>query len=127
MQKEDLIDLVRRYFDGVDGEDFATISDVFTADCVFSVETHGVRLERRDEIEAMFARLWANHKSVRHEDFTFVAAPADNRIAAQFTVINTHHDGRVTRKSNCNFFELRGGRFKSVAVYMAGENTLDID
>lgn len=120
-----MIELVGRYFDGVDGEDFAAISGTLTDDCVFTIETHGVRLQGLAEIEGMFRRLWANHAAVRHEGFVFVPAPDHGRIAVRFAVINTHHDGSLTHKSNCNFFEIRDGRFTHVAIYMAGENTLD--
>ncbi len=127
MNANEMIALVVRYFGGVDQEDFDAICGTFTDDCTFSVETHGVRLESRSQIEAMFRRLWTAHAAVRHEDFVFVPAPADGRIAVRFTVVNTEHDGSLTYKSNCNFFEIRDGRFARVAVYMAGENTLDVD
>ncbi len=125
MNETEMIDLVRRYFDGVDREDFATLSATLTDDCVFTVETHGVRLQGSAEIKAMFVRLWDNHASVRHQDFVYVPAPDNDRIAVRFAVVNTHHDGSLTHKSNCNFFEIRDGRFVRVAVYMAGENTLN--
>lgn len=125
MKEKEMIDLVRRYFDSVDKEDFAAVSATLTDDCVFTVETHGVRLQGREKIEGMFMRLWANHAAVRHQDFVYVAAPKDDRIAVRFAVVNTHHDRSLTHKSNCNFFEIRDGRFVRVAVYMAGENTLN--
>lgn len=124
MTANEMIDLARRYFEGIDGQDFGAVAATLTEDCVFTVETHGVRLRGHKEIEGMLARLWDNHAAVRHEDFVFVPAPDDDRIAVRFAVINTHHDGALTHKSNCNFFETRDGRFCRVAVYMAGENTL---
>lgn len=124
MKQHELIDLVERYFAAVDREDFPAVGATLTADCVFTVETHGVELRGLDEIEAMFRRLWADHAAVRHHDFVHVAAPGDGRIATRFAVVNSHHDGSSTRKSNCNFFEVRDGRFSRVAVYMAGENTV---
>lgn len=126
MTEQQMIDLVKDYFAGVDSEDFEAIRAVLTDDCVFTVETHGVRLEGRADIEAMFRRLWRNHAAVRHENFAYVAAHAEGRIAVQFAVVNTHHDGTLAHKSNCNFFTVRGGRFCQIAVYMAGENTLRI-
>ena len=73
MKQDEMIDLVERYFDAVDREDFQAIGATLTDDCVFTVETHGVRLEGLDEIEAMFRRLWADHASVRHRDFVHAA------------------------------------------------------
>ncbi len=124
MTDQEMIELVRRYFAAVDDEDFASIAATLADDCLFTVETHGVRLEGLDEIRAMFDRLWADHAAIRHYDFVHVAAPGDGRIATRFSVANTGHDGARHHKSNCNFFDIRDGRFGRVAVYMAGDNTL---
>lgn len=125
MKEKEMIDLVKRYFNGVDNEDIAAVSATLTDDCVFTVETHGVRLQGSEEIKGMFMRLWDSHASVRHQEFVYVPDPKDDRIAVRFAVVNTHHDGSQTHKSNCNFFEIRDGCFVRVAVYMAGENTLN--
>jgi ketosteroid isomerase-like protein len=125
MNKAEIIALVEQYFSAVDGEGFATLSATLTPDCVFSVETHGVELNGIDEIKPMFDKLWADHASVQHKDFVHVPDPDGNRVASRFQVINTHHDGTQVHKSNCNFFEIRGGQFSRVAVYMAGVNTLE--
>ncbi len=124
MTPEDMIALVKAYFAAVDAEDLNGVLATMTPDCRFTVETHGVALNSRTEIEAMFTRLWRSHRQVRHHDFTFVADPGADRIAAQFQVENRLPDGGVVRKSNCNFFRLRAGRFAEINVYMAGENTL---
>ena len=124
MTEQEMIELVRRYFAAVDGEDFAAIASTLAEDCVFTVETHAIRLEGHDEIRGMFARLWADHAAVRHHDFVHVAAPGDGRVATRFSVVNTRPDGSEIHKSNCNFFEIHNGRFSRVAVYMAGKNTL---
>ncbi len=124
MTREEQIALVERYFAAVDGEDEAALLATLTEECVFTVETHGVRLEGHAQIAAMFRRLWAAHAAVRHHRFTHVPDPVDGRIASRFSVENTERDGALTRKSNCNFFEIAGARFSAVAVYMAGPNTL---
>ena len=124
MTRDDQIALVTRYFTAVDAENLPALLETLCPDCVFSVETHGVRLQGHAQITAMFNRLWADHAAVLHHDFTHVADPATGGIASRFTVRNTEHDGRLTHKSNCNFFEIREGRFASVRVYMAGANTL---
>ncbi len=125
MTKQQMIDLVLKYFDGVDNADFTKIRSTITDDCLFTVETHSVRLQGMTDIEAMFDRLWENHAEVCHKDFIFVPAPDEDRVAARFAVVNTHHDGSLTHKSNCNFFRVRGDRFSEIAVYMTGENTLN--
>ena len=125
MIPEEQIALVERYFAAVDGEDLPALLGMLTETCVFSVETHGVRLEGHDAIAAMFNRLWDNHAAVRHHQFVHVPDPIGGRIAARFQVENTEKDGSLTRKSNCNFFEIDGDRFSAVAVYMTGANTLN--
>lgn len=125
MQAEEQIALVEAYFAAVDNEDLPGVLATLTDDCVFTVETHGVRLQGHDEISGMLRRLWKNHKTVRHHAFVHVPDPVGSRIASQFQVENTELDGQLTGKSNCNFFEIENGRFRSVAVYMAGANTLN--
>lgn len=119
------IALVEKYFSAVDEEDLNGILATITSDCVFTVETHGVRLTGAGEITEMFNRLWDNHNAVRHYDFRYVPDPPGDRVAAQFQVENTEHDGSHTHKSNCNIFDVREGRFSQIAVYMTGANTLD--
>ena len=125
MNKAKIIALVERYFGAVDREDFEMLSTVLTQDCVFTVETHGVTLRGLDQIKPMFDKLWSDHAAVRHHELIHVPAPDEDRIATRFQVINTHHDGTLVHKSNCNFFEIRDGKFSRVAVYMAGPNTLE--
>lgn len=125
MTAEEQIALVRRYFAAVDDEDLSALLRTLAESCVFTVETHGVRLEGHEAIGAMFRKLWDSHRAVKHHRFVFVADPARNRIAARFQVQNTETDGSWTVKSNCNFFEIDGDKFSAVAVYMAGPNTLE--
>ena len=121
----DLQKLVLTYFRGVDEEDISLILDTLTKNCVFSVETHEVRLQGHEEMRGMFDRLWSHHAAVRHDDFHFVDAGNSSDIAVRFRVTNTLHDGSLVYKSNCNFFTASDGLFTHVRVYMAGGNTLD--
>ena len=125
MIRDKLIAMVHAYFAGVDGEDIEQIFGTLAEDCRFSVETHRVDLVGREEITGMFDRLWSNHAAVHHEDFKFVVDAEEGKIAAQFRVVNILQNGNKVYKSNCNFFSIRKNRFNKVAVYMAGENTLD--
>ena len=127
MTKQQIIDLVERYFQGVDAMDYGVIAETLDSECIITVETHGARFQGFAEIERMFRRLWDDHAAVSHRNFVFVPDPDEGRIAARFAVVNTHHDGSETHKSNCNFFEIRDGRFCRIAVYMAGDNTLISD
>jgi nuclear transport factor 2 (NTF2) superfamily protein len=124
-QKINSEDLVLRYFKGVDKEDINAILTTLTEDCVFSIETHKIKLVGHEEITSMFKRLWKNHKSVEHREFYFVKDHIINRIAVRFQVKNVLHNDQIVLKSNCNFFTLKNGIFSEVRVYMAGENTLN--
>ena len=117
--------LVLEYFKGVDEENISSILDTLTEDCVFSIETHGIKLIGHDEITSMFKRLWKNHASVEHKDFYFVKDAMKNQVAVRFQVINILHNDQIISKSNCNFFTLKDCIFSEVRVYMAGENTLN--
>ena len=125
MTREAQITLVQRYFSGVDGEDLDQVLATLTETCRFSVETHGVMLTGHAEIGGMMRQLWGRHKTVLHDSFHYVCDPENGTIATQFRVVNTLHDGTQVYKSNCNFFSIENGKFNSVAVYMAGENTLE--
>ena len=117
--------LVLKYFKGVDEENISSVLDTLTEDCVFSIETHGIKLVGHDEITSMFKRLWKNHASVEHKNFYFVKDAMKNQVAVRFQVINILHNDQIISKSNCNFFTLKDGIFSEVRVYMAGENTLN--
>ena len=125
MEKTDYEELVLDYFKGVDEENIDAILETLTEDCVFSIETHGIKLVGHKEIISMFKRLWKNHKSVEHKEFYFVKDPNGNQIAVRFHVKNVLRDDQIVSKSNCNFFTLKDGIFSEVRVYMAGENTLN--
>ena len=118
-------DLVLQYFKGVDEEDIDAILKTLTEDCVFSIETHRIKLVGHEEITSMFKRLWKNHKSVEHKEFNFVKDHMSNQVAVRFQVKNVLLNGQFMFKSNSNFFTLRDGLFSEVRVYMAGENTLN--
>ena len=125
MEKTNYEKLVLDYFKGVDEENIDAILETLTEDCVFSIETHGIKLVGHKEIISMFKRLWKNHKSVEHKEFYFVKDPIGNQIAVRFQVKNVLRDDQIVSKSNCNFFTLKDGIFSEVRVYMAGENTLN--
>ena len=126
MDSQKLENLVRQYFRAVDDEDLGGIFQTLSDDCAFTVETHQVYLRGRDQMEAMFRRLWDHHQSVRHDRFSFVTNAEVGLVAVQFRVTNTLKNGEEVFKSNCNFFEVKDGRFCRVNVYMVGENTLNV-
>lgn len=119
--------MVIDYFHFVDTEDLSSILKLLTRDCVFTVETHGVRLIGNEEISAMFERLWDHHQWVKHDQFHFVEETSGNDIAVRFRVTNKLKNGELVNKSNCNFFTIQNGLFTEIRVYMAGENTLNKD
>jgi len=119
--------MVIDYFHSVDTEDLGSILKLLTRDCVFTVETHGVRLTGDEEISAMLERLWGHHQWVKHDQFHFVEETSGNDIAVRFRVTNKLKNGELVNKSNCNFFTIQDGLFTEIRVYMAGENTLNKD
>lgn len=125
MTDDEMIDLVRTYFSAVDSGDLDGVLATLSLDCKFTVETHGIELNGHHDLRGMYERLWQNHAAMVHDQMTFVPNAATGRIAAQFRVVNTEHDGSITYKSNCNFFDVNYGRFSRVAVYMAGDTTLN--
>ena len=118
--------LVLTYFEGVDAKDFQKIKETLDKNCRITVETHGIELIGYSEIQAMFSNLWGNHLSVLHKDFKFLEDRKLNKIATQFSVVNTLNNGKIVKKSNCNFFRVKENRFKEINIYMAGKNTLFI-
>ena len=125
MKGSELKSMVESYFHGVDHEDLPLVLSTLSLHCVFSIETHSIKLVGHEAITGMFQRLWSNHKWVRHDQFSFVENVESDAIAVRFRVTNQLHDGQLVHKSNSNFFTSEGGKFSEVRVYMAGENTLD--
>ncbi|MGI9356531.1 MAG: nuclear transport factor 2 family protein [Rhizobiaceae bacterium] len=125
MTDNDLIQLVKTYFSAVDRGDLNSVLATLTLDCRFSVETHEIVLNGHHDLRGMYERLWKNHAAMVHDQMNFVPNAAAGRIAAQFRVVNTEHDGSITYRSNCNFFDVQHNRFSRVAVYMAGDTTLN--
>ena len=125
MKRTNAEELVLEYFKAVDDEDIGAILNTLTEDCIFSVETHSVKLFGHKEITGMFKRLWKNRASVEHTNFHFVKDAVNNQVAVRFQVKNILLGGETVLKSNCNFFTLRDGIFSEVRVYMAGQNTLN--
>lgn len=124
MLRGDLIDLVERYFRAVDGKDLQATLACLSEDVVFTIQTFGVAYRGRDsEVRQMFERLFERYDGIWHGDFDHVVDPP-GRIASRFEVRNSSATGQVWRKSNCNFFRLRGIVFDQVQVYMSGDNSL---
>jgi hypothetical protein len=115
---------VLTYFSGVDEQNIEMILKTLSKECIFTVETHNIKLIGHLAICGMFERLWAHHQWVRHDNFHFVTSHSGSDIAARFQVTNKLHNGNLVHKSNCNFFTVKDDLFSEVRVYMSGENTL---
>jgi hypothetical protein len=96
MEKTDYEELVLDYFKGVDEENIDAILETLTEDCVFSIETHGIKLVGHKEIISMFKRLWKNHKSVEHKEFYFVKDPIRQSDRCEVS-----SQKRSSRRPNC--------------------------
>ncbi len=126
LSREELISLVvDEYCGKTDVHKLDEVLDTMQPDVTFDIPTHGAHHEGRDTgIRTMFDRLYEAHAGVWHGDFHHVVDVDAQWIASQFTVRNTEHDGSVTEKHNCNFFEVVDGKLSRVWVYMEGPNTL---
>lgn len=120
------IDIVtKRYFDGVDNKDLAQVLACFASDATLTeVTTNTVHRGRDDGIAAMFRKLFADFSSIWHGNFVHTADQTSNAICSQFTVLITPNGGSELRYENCNRFYLDGPLFRSVYVYMSGDNLL---
>ena len=126
LSRQNLKNLVLKYFRGVDEQNLTTIFETLRPDLLFFVKTHGIELTGELQIKRMFHRLWAKHLAVKHDRFNFVIDVKKQAVSVQFEVTNTLLDGSLIHKSNSNFFIVNSGLFSNISVYMAGENTLDI-
>ena len=127
IQLEDaqLVNLVETYFSAVDRKDVSATLACFAPHARFAIANHGVFYEGRElQIRGMYERLNERYAKVWHGDFTHTVDVASQRIASRFRVENITHQGEKLIKNNCNFFEVQGGLFTAVFVYMTGENSL---
>ncbi len=123
---DQLVELVeQRYFRNVDSKNIDPVLECFAEDAVLSVQTAGVTHRGRDgEIREMFEGFMGDIKTIYHGDMTHVVDVENQQIASQFVARNDYDDGRHVEMRNCNFFEVEGGVFKRVTIYMSGENPL---
>lgn len=126
LKAAEIIDLVERhYFRNVDNKNLESLLKCFAEDAVLTVKTAGVSHRGREEgIRNMFSNLNDEIDTIYHGEFRHVVDVENQCIASEFLVQNTYEDGSHVEKRNCNFFEIHNGVFKSVHVYMMGENTL---
>lgn len=122
--RQALITLVEHYFRAVDSKNLAGVLGCFLPDARFSIPTHELVFEGRDQqIAGMFERLFARYQGIWHGDFVHIVE-APHLIASQFRVRNTSFSGELFFKRNANVFRLQDGHFAEVSVYMAGDNSL---
>ena len=119
--------LINAYFRGVDEKDINGVLGTLQIDCLFSIETHGIKLQGHNQISEMLHRLWENHQWVLHDQFHYVEDASALEVAVRFQVTNKLRSNQVVFKSNCNFFTVKENKFSHIRVYMAGENTLNVN
>tara|TARA_B100001559_G_C16149448_1_gene461232 strand:- start:36 stop:425 length:390 start_codon:yes stop_codon:yes gene_type:complete len=126
LSRKDIISLaVDSYFKSVDSKDIEKVLSTMNESIIFSIPTHNVTKNGKEEVKDMFEKLFIDHKEVWHGDFTHTIDTESQKLASTFTVKNTEHDDSIVIKYNCNFFEIENGKFSSITVYMQGENTLN--
>lgn len=127
MTREQLIDIVvNQYFANVDAKNLQATLDCFNPDVVFTIQSAFHTHTGRDTgVKAMFETLSASYpKKIWHGNFRHIVDVERGHIASQFDVELIDAQDRVTKLSNCNFFWLENGKFKTVYVYMSGDNVL---
>ncbi len=121
------VDIVtKRYFHAVDNKLLDMLLDCFHPDATLREMTSDTLHEGRDQgIARMFKDLFKNNRRIWHGNFVHTVDIVNQAICAQFSVeIDPVGDGSELRYENCNRFYLRDGKFKSVSVYMSGDNLL---
>lgn len=120
------IDIVtKRYFDAVDNKQLDRVLDCFHSDATLTEVTSMTAHRGRDDgIAAMFRKLFADFSAIWHGNFVHTADPQSNAICSQFTVLIMPNGGSELRYENCNRFYLDGDKFRTVYVYMSGDNLL---
>jgi hypothetical protein len=127
MTREQLIDIVvNQYFANVDRKNLQATLDCFNPDVVFTIQSAFHTHTGRDTgVKAMFENLSSTYsQKIWHGNFRHVVDVERGHIASQFDVELIDAAGKVTKLSNCNFFWLENGKFKTVYVYMSGDNVL---
>ena len=117
--------VTKRYFHGVDNGDMDLVMNCFHQDASLREMSSDTRHDGYDAIKEMFVGLFDAHSRIWHGNFVHTADTQAHAICSQFTVEVTPKDAsELVRYENCNRFYLEGGKFKSVFVYMSGDNLL---
>ena len=125
LDRKGLIALVEdEYFFNVDNKNLEPEVACFAEDAALRVQSAGVSHTGHAQIRRMFKDFMAATKIIYHGDFSHVVDVETQRIASQFVARNDYDDGRRVEMRNCNFFQVEGGRFKRVTIYMTDENPL---
>ncbi len=125
LTRAQLIELVEtHYFGNVDAKRLEPALACFLPDATLTVQTAGVTHAGTAAIRRMFADFFDSTKSIYHGDYRHVVDVEGQCIASQFIARNVYGDGRTVEMRNCNFFEMKDGRFARVTIYMSGANPL---
>jgi ketosteroid isomerase-like protein len=125
LNRDELIDLaVNRYFANVDKKQMQPVLDCCHEDVAFTIQTDNLTHTGHAGVRKMFENLFSGYEEVWHGDFEMAADEQAQTVCARFNVYLKDHQGQETRLRNCNFWYVEGGKFKSVFVFMSGENVL---
>jgi hypothetical protein len=120
------VDIVtKRYFHGVDNGDMDLVMGCFHQDASLREMSSDTLHDGHDAIKEMFVGLFDAHSRIWHGNFVHTVDTQAHAICSQFSVEVTPKDAsELVRYENCNRFYLGDGKFRSVFVYMSGENLL---
>ena len=120
------VDIVtKRYFHGIDNGDMELVMGCFHPHASLREMSSNTLHDGYDAIREMFVGLFAAHSRIWHGNFVHTADTLECAICSQFSVevtsIKTH---QLVRYESCNRFYLEDGKFRSIFVYLSGENLL---
>ncbi len=120
------VDIVtKRYFHGVDNFDMDLVMDCFQRNASLREMSSNTLHEGYDAIKEMFAGLFDTHSRIWHGNFVHTVDTQEGAICSQLSMeVSPQGDAELMRYENCNRFYLEDGKFKSVFVYMSGDNLL---
>jgi len=117
--------VTRRYFHGVDNGDMDLVMSCFHQDASVREMSSNTLHDGYAAIKEMFVSLFAAHSRIWHGNFVHTVDTLEQAICSQFSVeVIPKEDTELVRYENCSRFYLEDGKFKSVFVYMSGENLL---
>ena len=117
-----------RYFELCDSANIDAVMAQYAPDAVETAMPGGETFTGAESIRKMYANLFADFDSMRHEISRVVVDPTRGRVATEQSFKGTRPDGTVADMYNCNFFDFDDqGRVERVYIWMSDDSPLHGD